>query len=88
MMLTKYWYYKYMHAHHVPHVEHVFTRVSKQSESCSEVSPLQCCAVLCPSCSWVSEQSESLNAQVVSCHHYFVVFHPIVEQLTVSRRIL
>ena len=23
------------------------------------------------------------DAQVVSCHHYFVTFHPFVEQLTV-----
>ena len=26
------------------------------------------------------------DAQVVSCHHYLVVFHPFVEQLTVFHR--
>ena len=45
----------------------------------------QCRAVLCLT---VYGSASEVNcscgdAQVVSCHHYLVVFHPFVEQLTV-----
>ena len=71
-----------MHVHHVLHTEHMEGSIRQNGE----VWLRQCHAVLCLSCSQVSERNNCLNddAQVVSCHCYLVVFHPFVELLTVS----
>ena len=52
---------------------------------CSGVSLLQCHAVLRLSCHRsASEVNRSgADAQVIPCHSYPVIFHPIIDQLTV-----
>ena len=70
-----------MHVHHVPHAEHVEGSIRQNGEVWSRRRH----AVLCLSCSQVSERNNCINVdkQVVSCHCYLVIFHPFVELLTV-----
>ena len=67
---------RYTHAHQVPHVEHM--QMAKL-----EALARRRRAVLCLS---VYESASEVNRsggdmQVISCHRYLAVFHPLVEQL-------
>jgi len=83
-----------MHVHHVPHVE---SRVhtGQPEKWIVEYSALESpyCNVMLSSAYPIHGSASKVNrsganVQVVSCHHYLVIFHPIVEQLTVSGRVL
>ena len=70
----------YTHAHLVPHAEHVENSKWRSSKCCRYDAVLSSVYSVHGS---VSEVNHScVDAQVVSCHRYLVVFHPFVEQLT------
>ena len=77
---------RHTHAHHVPHAEHVESSIGQNGDARSAIAT----APYCPSPILFTGQQAKVNrsggdAQVVSCHHYLVVFHPFVKQLTVFR---
>ena len=56
----------------------------RNGETQSTVKMTPCCPPPIPLHGSASEvNSSSADAQVVSCHHYLVIFHPFVEQLTI-----
>ena len=69
----------YMHAHHVPHAEHVENLKWRSSKCCWDDTVLSSVYFVHGSVSKVNHSS--VDTQVVSCHCYLVVFHPLVEQL-------
>ena len=75
---------RYTHAHHVPHTEHVESSKWRHSKRCRDDAVLSS-SYQYPARGSASEVNRSgTDAQVVSCYRYLVVFHPFVEQLTVS----
>ena len=75
---------RYTHAHHFPHAKHMESSIRRNGDGQSTVETMPCCASAYPIHGSASQVNRlGANAQVVSCHGY-LVFHPFVEQLTVS----
>ena len=68
----------------MPHAGHMESLIRQNGEAQSAVETTPCCASAYPIHGSAIEVSRSgTDVQVILCHRCLVVFHPLVEQLTV-----